>query len=154
LIFVAWPHVEPISPGQIAESILPADIFARYQRMSGHQVLMASGSDLRQASSGRDARQRESHLRLLAAKLGISFDLHAGTDGESHHQCTQDIFQRLYQQRLIFKDSIDSPYCARDQRFLPDASVTGTCPYCGAEAAGGNQCTRCGRTLDPTQLLE
>ena len=75
LIFVAWPHVEPIILGQIAESILPADIFARYQRMSGRQVLMVSGSDLRRASSGRDAEQRERQRRLLAAKLGISFEM-------------------------------------------------------------------------------
>ncbi len=67
-------------------------------------------------------------MRLLSAKLGISFDLYAGTGGESHRQCTQDIFQRLYQQRYIFKDSIDSPYCAHDQRFLPDRWVTGSLP--------------------------
>jgi len=154
LIFVARPCGESTSFGQIADSILPADIFARYQRMIGHQVLMASGSDLHGGTSPSDAGQSDYHLRSLAARLGISFDLYAVTGEDSHRQCTQDIFQRLYQQHFIFNDTIDSPYCAHDQRFLPDASVTGTCPYCGADDAGGDRCTRCGRTLDPTQLLE
>jgi methionyl-tRNA synthetase len=154
LIFVAWPYSNNISFGQIAGSILPADIFARYQRMSGHQVLMVSGSQLHPHLPTQNAEHREHQIRLLSARLGISFDLYAGAGGESHRQYTQDIFQRLYQQRLIFKDSIDSPYCAHDQRFLPDRWVTGTCPYCGEQDAGGDQCTGCGRALDPTQLLE
>jgi methionyl-tRNA synthetase len=151
--------------GQVAGSILPGDIFARYQRMAGNQVLMVSGSDMhgtpitldadRQGVSPRELATRyHEHILRIWQRLGISFDLYTATGTENHYRQTQAFFLRLLERGYVFKDTMESPYCAIDRRFLPDRYVEGTCPYCGFPEARGDQCDNCGRTLDPTQLLE
>ena len=86
-------------------------------------------------------------------RLSISFDLYTETTTANHYKVTQDFFLRLYEKGYIFKDTMESPYCPHDKRFLPDRYVEGTCPYCGYTEARGDQCDNCGRTLDPTQLI-
>ena len=165
LVCVAWPYAKSATHvGQIVGSILPGDIFARYWRMRGGDVLMISGSDMhgtpitvdadREGVTPRDLATRY-HRQIvdLLDRLGVGFDLYTETTTANHAQRTQEFFLRLLERGFVFKDQMDSPYCPHDRRFLPDRYVEGTCPYCGYESARGDQCDNCGRTLDPTQLL-
>jgi methionyl-tRNA synthetase len=166
LVCAAWPYAKSSTyVGQIAGSILPSDIFARYHRMSGHSVLMVSGSDMHGTpitleadqegiSPGELAMRYHQQILPIWKRLGIEFDIYTSTATENHHRCTQEVFLHLLQQGYIFKDWMDAPYCGNDRRFLPDRYVEGTCPYCSFGAARGDQCENCGRMLDPAQLLD
>ena len=166
LVCVAWPYAKSSTHvGQIVGSILPGDIFARYQRMTGRDVLMVSGSDMhgtpitveadREGIAPRELAMRY-HQQILDVwqRLGISWDCYTETTTPSHYHQTQAFFLRLLERGYVFKDAMESPYCSIDERFLPDRYVEGTCPYCGFPAARGDQCDNCGRTLDPTQLID
>lgn len=166
LVCVAWPYARSATHvGQIVGSFLPGDIFARYHRMAGSDVLMVSGSDEHGTPITIDADREGISPRELVARfhpqivsvserLGISWDLYTETSTPNHHQVTQEVFLRLHERGYLFCDKMDSPYCPTDRRFLPDRYIEGTCPYCGYEAARGDQCDGCGHTLDPTQLLD
>lgn len=166
LICVAWPYAHSATHvGQIAGSMLPGDIFARYQRMAGREVLMVSGSDMHGTPITVEADRQGVTPHTLAARyheqisdvlrrLGISLDVYTSTVTENHFRQTQQIFLRLLEQGLLLRDTMESPYCPTDQRFLPDRYVEGICPYCECAEARGDQCHSCGRTLDPAQLLE
>jgi methionyl-tRNA synthetase len=166
LVCVAWPYAQSATHvGQIAGSVLPGDIFARYHRLAGHDVLMISGSDEhgtpitvdadREGISPRELVARH-HAEILDVwrRLGIAFDHYTETTSPSHARIVQSFFLRLFDQGLLFKGMIELPYCPTDARFLPDRYVAGTCPYCEYGDARGDQCSQCGRTLDPTQLLD
>ena len=165
LVCVAWPYARSATHvGQIAGSFLPGDIFARYHRLAGHEVLMVSGSDEHGTPITIDADREGITPRELVARyhaqivdtlrrLGVAFDLYTETTTENHARVTQEVFLRLLEQRYLFTDTMDSPYCPTDQRFLPDRYILGTCPYCEYPEARGDQCDNCGRTLDPTQLI-
>jgi methionyl-tRNA synthetase len=84
----------------------------------------------------------------------MSWDLFTETGTENHYRITQDFFLRLYEQGYIFKDTMESPYCPTDRRFLPDRYIEGTCPNCGYNGARGDQCDNCGHTLDPVDLID
>ena len=86
-------------------------------------------------------------------RLGIGFDLFTTTHTENHTEVTQDMFLRLLDRDYLYKDTMQQPYCLTDERFLPDRYVEGSCPHCGYEGARGDQCDRCGRTLDPEELI-
>jgi methionyl-tRNA synthetase len=166
LVCIAWPYARSgTHVGQVVGSFLPGDIFARYHRMAGHAVLMVSGSDEHGTPITIDADRAGITPRELVARfhpqildvserLGISWDLYTETTTPNHHRVTQDVFLQLLDRGYLFKDVMDSPYCPTDRRFLPDRYIEGTCPYCGYEGARGDQCDNCGRTLDPTQLIE
>jgi methionyl-tRNA synthetase len=165
LVCVAWPYAKTSTHvGQVVGSFLPGDIFARYHRMAGNSVLMVSGSDMHGTPITVDADRagvtpseyaHDYHRQIveMLERLGISFDLYTDTTTANHYTVTQDFFLRLLEQGYVFKDTMESPYCPHDQRFLPDRYVEGTCPYCGFPDARGDQCDNCGRTLDPTQLI-
>ncbi len=165
-IGVAWPYASgPRHLGHVAGAYLPADIFARYHRMAGNRVLMVSGSDehgtpITIAAEKEGVSPRElvaRNHRLIAEsfeKLGISFDLYTETTTENHYRIVQDIFLRLLEKGYLFRDTMISPYCPVDRRFLPDRYVEGTCPVCGYGNARGDQCDNCGTPLDPTNLVE
>ena len=166
LVSVAWPYANgSIHIGQVAGALLPADIFARYHRMRGNEVLMVSGSDahgtpvtLTAEARGTTPQQvyEEYQTEFLDnwSRLGISFDLFTSTHTDNHAEVTQDIFLRLLDRGDIYKDSMHQPYCESDGRFLADRYVEGTCPHCGDEGARGDQCDACGRTLDPQDLID
>ncbi|MBF6591404.1 MAG: methionine--tRNA ligase [Ktedonobacterales bacterium] len=166
LVCVAWPYARSATHvGQVVGSVLPGDIFARYHRLAGHDVLMVSGSDEHGTPITVDADREGIPPRAFAARhhativetwhrLGITFDRYTETSTAHHTRIVQAFFLRLLDQGAIFKDTMESPYCPTDRRFLPDRYVIGTCPYCGNDDARGDQCDICGRTLDPTQLLE
>jgi len=165
VVSVAWPYCNgDLHIGHIAGAYLPADIFARYQRMCGNDVIMVSGSDthgtpitVRAEQEGLTPREvvDRYHPRFLDTfmKLGISFDLFTETDTENHWAVTQDIFLRLLENGYIYKDTMRALYCEHCQRYLADRYVEGTCPNCHYEEARGDQCDECGHTLDAIELI-
>jgi methionyl-tRNA synthetase len=164
-IGVAWPYANgPLHLGHIAGAELPADIFARYHRTKGNEVLMVSGSDqhgtpitLKAEQEGKKPSEIASkyHQEFLESwqKLGISFDRYTSTGTANHAEVTHDIFLTLLKQGYIYKSSMSQPYCPKCQRFLPDRYVEGTCPYCGFPGARGDQCDRCGKPLNAAELI-
>ncbi len=164
LVAVAWPYANgSIHIGQVAGAYLPADIFARYHRMKGSDVLMVSGSDAHGTPVTLTAEQRgvtpeqvysEYQTEFLDnwERLGITFDLFTTTHTENHQQVAQDIFSRLHDNGHIYKSTMEMPYCGTDNRFLADRYVEGVCPHCDYDGARGDQCDNCGRTLDPRDL--
>lgn len=165
LVAVAWPYANgSLHLGHIAGAYLPADIFARYHRMVGDDVLMVSGSDthgtpitVRADNEGRTPQEivDQFHPEFLRywRELGISFDLFTHTGTENHAAVTHDIFLRLMEHGYIYKGTTSQFYDPQARRFLPDRYVEGTCPHCGYEKARGDQCDNCGRTLDPEHLI-
>ena len=165
-IGVAWPYANgPLHLGQVAGCYLPADIFARYHRIKGNEVLMVSGSDshgtpitIRADREGvtPDEVVDRYHAQFLESweRLGISFDLYTSTHTENHQQVVHDLFRVLLDRGYIYTGYTLLAYCPECGRFLPDRYVEGTCPNCGFPRARGDQCDRCGRTLDPQDLLE
>lgn len=163
---MAWPYANgSLHLGHIAGAYLPADIFARYHRVIGNEVLMVSGSDqhgtpitVRADNEGRSPQAvvDEFHPEFLRywQELGISFDLFTTTGTENHAQVTHDVFLRLMEHGYIYKGTTSQFYDPQAGRFLPDRYVEGTCPYCGYDKARGDQCDNCGRTLDPEQLID
>lgn len=163
---VAWPYSNgSLHIGQIVGAYLPADIFARYHRTAGNQVLMVSGSDqhgtpitVRAEQEGRTPAEVASqfHEEFLECweRLGISWDLYTTTGTENHRQVVQDIFLRLLHTGDIYKGTMKLPYCVKEGRFLLDRYVEGTCPICGDPNARGDQCDNCGNVLDPIDLKD
>ena len=164
-IAVAWPYANgPLHLGHLAGCYLPADIFARYHRMKGSDVLMVSGSDqhgtpitIRAEQEGLEPQQvvDRFHAQFLDSweRMGISFDLFTTTGTDNHRQVVHELFLTLLKKDYIYKDTMLLPYSAESNRFLPDRYVQGTCPHCGDERARGDQCDNCGRTLNPTDLI-
>lgn len=165
LIGVAWPYANgPLHMGHVAGCYLAADIFARYHRMKGNDVLMVSGSDahgtpitIRADQEGIEPQEvlERYHGQFLETweRLGISFDLFTSTHTENHQRVVQDFFLRLKEQGYIYPDTMLLAHCSGCDRFLPDRYVEGTCPHCANERARGDQCDSCGHTLDPIELV-
>ncbi len=165
LVAVAWPYANgSIHLGQVAGCYLPADIFARYHRLRGSEVLMVSGSDAHGTPVTLTAEKRrvspedvfeEYQAEFLDnwKRLGIGFDLFTTTHTDNHVEASQDMFLTLYEKGYIRKGTMFQPYCETDGRFLADRYVEGTCPHCGFEEARGDQCDSCGRTLDTQELI-
>ena len=165
-IGVAWPYANgPLHLGHIAGCYLAADIFARYHRLKGNDVLMVSGSDghgtpitVRAEQEGVTPEQilDRYHPQFLDTwdQLGISFDLFTSTHTDNHQEVVHDLFRVLLERGYLYEQSMLLAYCADCDRFLPDRYVNGTCPHCGFERARGDQCDNCGRTLDPQELIE
>jgi len=165
-IGVAWPYADgPLHLGHIAGAYLPPDIFARYHRTKGNEVLMVSGSDqhgtpitIKAEQEGKKPSEiaAQYHQQFLDSwqKLGISFDLFTSTGTANHAEVTQDIFLTLFDRGYIYKATVSQPFCPRCQRFLPDRYIEGTCPYCHATGARGDQCDACGKPLNPVELID
>jgi methionyl-tRNA synthetase len=166
LVCAAWPYAKSSTHvGQIVGAYLPADIFARYHRLAGNHVLMVSGSDEHGTPILVEAERLNISPKEFVAnyhrqisevwdRLGISWDLYTETGTSNHYRITQDFFLTLYEKGYIYKDTMQSPYCPTDRRFLPDRYIEGTCPICGYPSARGDQCDNCGHTLDPIDLID
>jgi methionyl-tRNA synthetase len=165
LVCVAWPYANYfLHVGQVAGAYLPADIFARYQRLSGNDVLMVSGSDChgtpitvtadQEGVGPRDIVDRY-HPKILEVwdRLGITFDLFTTTLTDNHYQTTQELFTHLLEHDLLYTKTQEQLFDPEVQRFLPDRYVEGTCPRCEFANARGDQCDNCGSTLDATDLI-
>jgi len=165
LVAVAWPYAQgPLHLGHLGGAYLPSDIFARYHRTAGNQVLMVSGSDangtpitVKADAMGITPREVVDiyHPEILGYwdSLGISFDLFTTTMTDNHHSVTQQFFLALLENGYLNKKTSKQFYDPEAERFLPDRYVEGTCPHCGYEDARGDQCDNCGRTLDATDLI-
>lgn len=166
LIGVAWPYVNGnLHIGHLAGYLLPADIFARYNRFAGNDVLMVSGSDcfgtpitIQADKMGITPKEvveihHQKNLELFE-KLQLTFDLYTKTDTENHKQITQDFFVAMLERGLISKRKSEQYYSEQEQRFLPDRYVEGVCPHCGTEGARSDQCENCGRVLQQGELID
>ena len=165
-IGVAWPYANgSLHLGTIAGANLPADIFAKYHRLIGNEVLMVSGSDqhgtpitIRAEQEGKTPAEiaERYHLEFQESweKLGISWDLYTSTGTANHAEVAQDMFLTLLDKGYIYKDSTSQPYCPKCERFLPDRYVEGTCPHCEDTGARGDQCDNCGKPLNAAELKE
>ncbi len=165
LVCTAWPYANgDLHIGHLAGSYLPPDIFARYHRLVGNQVLMVSGSDahgtpitVRADAEGLTPRQvfEHYHARFLDTfqDIGISYDLFTHTDTENHYRIAQDIFTACLKNGYLYEEVQNQLYSETEGRFLPDRYVEGTCPNCGYSEARGDQCDDCGTLLDATELI-
>ena len=165
LVCVAWPYSNgDMHIGHIAGAYLPADIFARYHRLRGNDVLMVSGSDthgtpitVRAEEEGITPREvvDRYHPRNVAMmrRLGISFDLFTETDTENHWAVTQELFMRHIEHGYVYRDTMQQLYCCNCRKWLADRYVEGACPFCSHDGARGDQCDNCGRAYDATALI-
>ncbi len=164
LVAIAWPYANgDLHVGHMAGAILPGDIFARYHRLAGNDVLMVSGSDshgtpitVHAEEEGVTPREifERYHERFLETQkaVGISYDLFTHTDTANHQRVAQDIFTRLLENDYLYAERQQQFYSETLERFLPDRYVEGLCPHCGYEEARGDQCDNCGRLLDALEL--
>ena len=165
LVAVAWPYANSlIHVGNITGSYLPADIFARYQRLAGNRVLMVSGSDshgtpvtVQADAEGTSPLEvyRKYHQGFLELfqKLGLTYDLFTSTHTENHFKVSQSIFLALQKNGYLYRETQQQWYAPTQGRFLPDRYVEGTCYICGYPNARGDQCDNCGNLLDSVQLI-
>jgi methionyl-tRNA synthetase len=164
LVCLAWPYANgTLHVGHVAGCYLPADIFARFQRLKGNRVVVVSGSDshgtpivVRAEKEGKTPREvfEQYHERFLHTwkLLGITFDLYTHTDTENHHALSQQMFRQLLANNYLYKANQKQLYSPAQDKFLPDRLVEGVCPICGYDKARGDQCDNCGNLLDGTQL--
>ena len=166
MVTSAWPYIN-VTPhiGNLVGSVLSADVVARYYRLKGEEVVMVSGSDehgtpieveaIRLGVSPKNLTDRN-HARVVSLfkDWGISFDNYTRTENPVHKEFVQNHLMKIFNNGYIFVQETTMLYCENCRRFLPDRFVEGKCPYCGNEAARGDQCDSCGRLLEPTTLLE
>jgi methionyl-tRNA synthetase len=160
-IGVAWPYANGYQHlGHLAGAYLPPDIFARYHRLVGNDVLMVSGSDahgtpitVRADAEGVSPREIFERYHQTFQQIGLTFDLFTHTDTENHHRVSQDIFLKILENGYLYKEVQQQLYSPQESRFLPDRYVEGECPHCGYPDARGDQCDNCGKLLEPTELI-
>ncbi len=165
LITSALPYANgPIHVGHMAGAYLPADIYVRYLRSAGEDVLWVCGSDehgaaitLRAKKDGTTPREivDKYHVEMQGAFKGldISFDHYSRTSSEKHHKVAQDFFLQLLKNDSFEVKTQEQYYDEEADQFLADRYITGTCPTCNADGAYGDQCEKCGSTLSPTELI-
>lgn len=166
LITSALPYINGIKHlGNLAGSMLPADVHARFRRLQGHEVLFLCATDehgtpaeLAAMAAGMPVRHYcdEQHdlQRRVYEGFDLSFDWFGRSSNPPNHRLTQHLCDRLEHHGLIEERTTLQVYSRADGRFLPDRYVEGTCPACGDAGARGDQCENCGRLLDPTDLIE
>ena len=165
LITTALPYANgPVHIGHLAGVYVPADIYARYLRLKGEEVLMIGGSDehgvpvtLRARKEGitpQDVVDRYHNIiKKSFEELGITFDVYSRTTSAIHHKFASDFFRKLYDDGKL-EEITEEQYCdVETGEFLTDRNIVGTCPRCGAEDAYGDQCEKCGATLSPDELI-
>jgi methionyl-tRNA synthetase len=166
LITSALPYINGVKHlGNLVGSMLPADVYARYLRLAGHEVLYICATDehgtpaeLAALEAGLDVadycrRQHELQAEVYR-RFDLSFDYFGRSSSPQNHELTRHFAGRLTKQGFIEERDVKQVYSVADQRFLPDRYIVGTCPYCGYTAARGDQCENCTRLLDPTDLIQ
>jgi len=166
VVNVAWPYANgTIHLGHVAGSLLPADLFSRYNRLIGNEVLMVGGSDMHGTpitisaeKAGMTPEQYAEKFHQINKKaiedLGIQYSLYNRTHCQTHFEVTQKLFLDLKAKGYIYTKGTDQYYCPKCARFLPDRYVEGVCPKCGAEKTRSDQCDACGTTFETGDLLE
>ncbi len=165
IVTSALPYANgPLHLGHLAGAYLTADFFVRYNRLKGEDVLFICGSDEhgvpitiaaeKEGVSPQDIVDRYHEWNKdTFQKMGISFDYYGRTSSEIHHQTSQEIFTELYNKGFFKLKSEELFYDESTQMFLPDRYVKGECPNCGYGEAYGDQCEKCGNSLNPTELI-
>jgi methionyl-tRNA synthetase len=166
LITSALPYINGVKHlGNLVGSMLPADVYARFLRLRGAEVLYICATDehgtpaeLAAAEAGMPVadfcREQWQIQAELGAQFGLSFDFFGRSSSPQNRELTQHFGRVLDEHGLIEERTTQQMYSVADGRFLPDRYIIGTCPYCGYPRARGDQCENCGRLLDPTQLIE
>jgi methionyl-tRNA synthetase len=165
LVAPAWPYAAGKRHlGHVVGFAVPADIFARYHRLKGNDVLMVSGTDEhgtpvmvtadREGVSPHEIAERYNRLiREDLRDLGITYDCFTRTTTQNHARVTTDVFRTLYQHGCLIEKTTLGAFSASTGNTLPDRYIEGTCPICGYTEARGDQCDNCGNQLDPTDLI-
>lgn len=166
LITSALPYANgPLHVGHLAGCFIPSDIYVRFMKSMGKEVLFVCGSDEHGAAITMRAIKEKSTPRAVVdkyhkqfeetfEKMGIQFDVYHRTSDELHHQTAQDFFRRLYDSNAFEQIESEQYYDEEAGQFLADRYVIGTCPKCGHKEAYGDQCEKCGSSLSPTELIE
>jgi methionyl-tRNA synthetase len=166
LVTSALPYTNgPLHIGHLAGAYLPADIFVRYMRLMGKDVLFVCGSDEHGAAITVKARKENTTpqaivdkyhviLRDTFEKIGISFDIYHRTSAPLHHETSQEFFRALYEKGEFTEEITEQYFDEQANQFLADRYIVGTCPVCANPDAYGDQCERCGSTLSPTELKD
>jgi len=164
-ITAALPYTNgPIHIGHLAGVYVPADIYSRYLRLQGKEVLFVCGSDEHGVAISMKAKKEgitpqqvidkyDGIIRKSFLDFGISFDNYSRTSAKIHHDTASEFFKKLYDNGDFIEEVTEQLYDAKANQFLADRFVTGTCPRCGNEEAYGDQCERCGSTLNATDLI-
>jgi methionyl-tRNA synthetase len=164
LTAVAWPYANgPRHIGHVSGFGVPSDVFSRYMRMAGNDVLMVSGTDehgtpiqVQADAEGLTPRELvDKYSRVIAndlTGLGLSYDLFTRTSTANHHRVVQEMFLALWRNGYIQARSALGAVSPSTGRTLPDRYIEGTCPICGYDGARGDQCDNCGNQLDPADL--
>ncbi|HET6532243.1 MAG TPA: methionine--tRNA ligase [Actinoplanes sp.] len=165
LAAVAWPYANgPRHIGHVSGFGVPSDVFSRYMRMAGHDVLMVSGTDehgtpiqVQADADGVTPRELADRYNRVIVEdlhgLGLSYDLFTRTTTRNHYAVTQELFTGLLTNGYIVRRTTLGAISPSTGRTLPDRYIEGTCPICGYDSARGDQCDNCGNQLDPEQLI-
>ena len=166
LTCAAWPYANgPRHIGHVSGFAVPSDVFARYQRMVGNDVLFVSGTDehgtaiqVKADSEGLTARETaDKYHRIITedlAALGLSYDLYTRTTTVNHRRVVQELFGALHRNGYVVAKRQLGAISPSTGRTLADRYIEGTCPFCGFDGARGDQCDHCGRQLDPSDLKD
>ncbi len=165
LVTSALPYANgPIHIGHLAGVYVPADIYVRYLRLKGDEVLFVGGSDehgvpititaRKEGVTPQDIVDRYHNVIKNAFEdFGITFDVYSRTTSQTHHQVASDFFKKLYDNKQFIEQTTEQYYDAEAKQFLADRYITGTCPHCHNEGAYGDQCESCGTSLNATDLI-
>ncbi|MCH5231416.1 MAG: methionine--tRNA ligase [Muribaculaceae bacterium] len=165
LITSALPYANgPVHIGHLAGVYVPADIYARYLRLKGEEVMFVGGSDEHGVPITIKAREEgvspqdivDRYHKIIKEsfeELGISFDVYGRTTSKTHHKTASDFFRKLYDKGEFIEKVSEQLYDEEAGEFLADRYVVGTCPHCGKDGAYGDQCEACGSSLSPSELI-
>ena len=165
LVTSALPYANgPVHIGHLAGVYVPADIYVRYLRLKGEEVLFVGGSDehgvpvtIRARKEGITTQEVVDRYHELIKssfeRFGISFDVYSRTTSKTHHQFASDYFRKLYDDGKFIEQTTEQFYDPETQEFLTDRNIRGECPRCHAQGAYGDQCEKCGATLSPDELI-
>ncbi len=163
---VAWPYANgPRHIGHVAGFAVPSDVFSRYMRMAGHDVLMVSGTDehgtpilVQAESEGVTPQELADRFNRVIVEdltaLGCTYDLFTRTTTANHHAVAQELFRQVHANGYLVEQTTRGAISPSTGRTLPDRYIEGTCPICGDPEARGDQCDHCGNQLDPTELVD
>lgn len=166
LVTSALPYANgPVHIGHLAGVYVPSDIYVRYLRLKGEDVISICGSDEHGVPITIKARQMgvtpqdivdkyHAIIRDAFKGLGISFDIYHRTSSALHHETASDFFKKLYEEGKFIEQTSEQYYDAEAGQFLADRYITGTCPHCKSEGAYGDQCEKCGTSLNATDLID
>jgi len=164
-ITAALPYANgPLHLGHVAGVYLPSDIFARFTRLNGDDVLFVCGSDEHGAAITLRAKKEgitpqeivdkyHSLIEKSFNKFNISFDVYHRTSSEIHHETSQEFFKILHDNNKFIEETTEQYYDIEFNQFLADRYITGTCPKCSSDGAFGDQCEKCGSDLSPLDLI-